>query len=546
MRKILVTSALPYANGSIHLGHLVEYLQTDIWVRNQKMSGNTCYYICADDAHGTPIMLKAKELDVKPEELIQKTYQEHVKDFEDFGIKFDNYYTTHSEENREYSEFIYNSLKENGDIKSQEIEQFYDESAKMFLPDRYIKGICPKCGAEDQYGDACEECGATYSPTELKKPISIISNTKPSTKKTEHFFFKLSNYTDYLKKWMKRDSVQSEIQNKLEEWLKDGLADWDITRDKPYFGFNIPGYDDKYFYVWLDAPVGYIASFKNMCDKKNINFDEFWNHESECELYHFIGKDIAYFHALFWPAMLEASNFRSPNSIYCHGFLTVDGEKMSKSRGTFFNARTYLNHLNPEYLRYYFASRLTNTIEDIDLNLSDFQARVNSDLVGKIINIGSRCARFINKDFGNELASELNNNKLHDNIIENKNEIIKNYEDRKYSANIRLITSLADEVNKYLDEEKPWVQIKDNNNRGYVQKVCTDGLNMFKVLAGYLKPIIPDCVDKIEKILQCESLSWENIDNQLISKKIDKFEPIINRIDSESIESMRTESGGKK
>ena len=546
MRKILVTSALPYANGSIHLGHLVEYLQTDIWVRNQKMSGNTCYYICADDAHGTPIMLKAKELDIRPEELIQKTYQEHVKDFEDFGIKFDNYYTTHSEENREYSEFIYNSLKDNGDIKSQEIEQFYDESAKMFLPDRYIKGICPKCGAEDQYGDACEECGATYSPTELKKPISIISNTKPSTKKTEHFFFKLSNYTDYLKKWMKKDSVQSEIQNKLEEWLKDGLADWDITRDKPYFGFNIPGYDDKYFYVWLDAPVGYIASFKNMCDKKNINFDEFWNHESECELYHFIGKDIAYFHALFWPAMLEASNFRSPNSIYCHGFLTVDGEKMSKSRGTFFNARTYLNHLNPEYLRYYFASRLTNTIEDIDLNLSDFQARVNSDLVGKIINIGSRCARFINKDFGNELASELNNNKLHDNIIENKNEIIKNYEDRKYSANIRLITSLADEVNKYLDEEKPWVQIKDNNNRGYVQKVCTDGLNMFKVLAGYLKPIIPDCVDKIEKILQCESISWENIDNQLISKKIDKFEPIINRIDSESIESMRTESGGKK
>ena len=546
MRKILVTSALPYANGSIHLGHLVEYLQTDIWVRNQKMSGKTCYYICADDAHGTPIMLKAKELDVKPEELIQKTYQEHIKDFEDFGIEFDNYHTTHSEENREYSEFIYNSLKENGDIKSQEIEQFYDESAKMFLPDRYIKGICPKCGAEDQYGDACEECGATYSPTELKKPISIISNTKPSTKKTEHFFFKLSNYTDYLKKWMKKDSVQSEIQNKLEEWLKDGLADWDITRDKPYFGFNIPGYDDKYFYVWLDAPVGYIASFKNMCDTKNINFDEFWNHASECELYHFIGKDIAYFHALFWPAMLEASNFRSPNSIYCHGFLTVDGEKMSKSRGTFFNARTYLNHLNPEYLRYYFASRLTNTIEDIDLNLSDFQARVNSDLVGKIINIGSRCARFINKDFGNELASELNNNKLYDNIIENKNEIIKNYEDRKYSANIRLITSLADEVNKYLDEEKPWIQIKNDNNRGHVQKVCTDGLNMFKVLAGYLKPIIPDCVDKIEKILQCESLSWENIDDQLISKKIDKFKPIINRIDSESIESMREESGGKK
>ena len=387
MRKILVTSALPYANGPIHIGHLVEYLQTDIWVRNQKMSGNQCLYICADDAHGTPIMLKAQELGIGPEELIKKSYEQHKKDFSDFYIEFDNYHSTHSDENQEYSTYIYNQLKDKGDIISKKIEQFYDDKAQMFLPDRYIKGECPKCGAKDQYGDSCEVCGATYSSSEIINPISVVTNTPPVTKETEHYFFKLSNYSQFLKKWISEDTTQLEIKNKLSEWLSDGLADWDITRDKPYFGFNIPETKDKYFYVWLDAPIGYIASFKNYCKKKKTDFDEFWNKDSKTELYHFIGKDIAYFHALFWPAMLQGASFRKPNAIYCHGFLTIDGEKMSKSRGTFFNARTYLDHLEPEFLRYYFASRLTSKIEDIDLNFDDFQSRVNSDLIGKIINL---------------------------------------------------------------------------------------------------------------------------------------------------------------
>ena len=390
MRRIVVTSALPYANGSIHLGHLVEYIQTDIWARNQKMSGNECVYICADDSHGTPIMLKAKELGITPEELIEKTYDEHVKDFKDFQIEFDNFHTTHSDENKEISQKIYQSLRDKGNIVSKEIEQFYDNEAKMFLPDRFIKGECPKCGAKDQYGDSCEECGATYSPTDVKNPISTVSNTTPVTKKTEHVFFQLSSYESFLKEWMQNNEIQKEIKNKLSEWLEGGLVDWDITRDKPYFGFEIPDLKDKYFYVWLDAPIGYIASHKNYCDKNKQNYIDHWKEGSKTELYHFIGKDIAYFHGLFWPAMLEGAGLRKPNGVYCHGFLTIDGEKMSKSRGTFFNARTYLDFLEPEYLRYYFASRLTSKIEDIDLNFDDFQSRVNSDLIGKIINIGSR------------------------------------------------------------------------------------------------------------------------------------------------------------
>ena len=348
MRKIIATSALPYANGPIHLGHLVEYLQTDIWVRSQKMAGNECLYICADDAHGTPIMLKAQELKITPEKLIDKIYKEHIKDFSDFHIEFDNYYSTHSDENKKFSEYIFNQLKERGDIVSKTINQFYDEKAQMFLPDRYIKGECPKCHAKDQYGDSCEECGATYLSTDIINPISTVSDTKPVTKKTDHLFFKLSSYETFLKKWISNDATQTEIKNKLNEWLSDGLVDWDITRDAPYFGFNIPGTKDKFFYVWLDAPIGYIASHKNYCEKNDKNFDEYWKSDSNCELYHFIGKDIAYFHALFWPAMLEGSGFRKPNAVYCHGFLTINGEKMSKSRGTFFNARTYLNHLNPE------------------------------------------------------------------------------------------------------------------------------------------------------------------------------------------------------
>ena len=543
MRKIIATSALPYANGPIHLGHLVEYLQTDIWVRSQKMAGNECLYICADDAHGTPIMLKAQELKITPEKLIDKIYKQHIKDFSDFHIEFDNYYSTHSDENKKFSEYIFNQLKEKGDIVSKTINQFYDEKAQMFLPDRYIKGECPKCHAKDQYGDSCEECGATYLSTDIINPISTVSDTKPITKKTDHFFFKLSSYETFLKKWISNDVTQTEIKNKLNEWLSDGLVDWDITRDTPYFGFNIPGTKDKFFYVWLDAPIGYIASHKNYCEKNNKKFDEYWKSDSNCELYHFIGKDIAYFHALFWPAMLEGSGFRKPNAVYCHGFLTINGEKMSKSRGTFFNARAYLNHLNPEYLRYYFASRLADKIEDIDLNFDDFQSRVNSDLVGKIINIGSRCSKFINKDFSNELSATFNNEKLINNCLSYLDEIINNYEGRNFSTNIRLISSMADDINKYLDEEKPWVKIKDKNNRELVQKICTDGMNLFRILIGYLKPVLPKISEKVENIMQCEPINWENIKDSILSKKIQEFKPIITRIDKDSLEGMINESG---
>jgi methionyl-tRNA synthetase len=545
MRKILVTSALPYANGSIHLGHLVEYLQTDIWVRSQKMSGNECTYICADDAHGTPIMLKAQELNITPEKLIENTYKEHVKDFSDFLIEFDNYHTTHSEENEYFSAYIYNQLKNNGDIINKTINQFYDDKAKMFLPDRYIKGECPKCHAKDQYGDSCEVCGATYSCDEIINPVSTVSDTSPITKETNHFFFKLSSYESFLKSWTSTETTQKEIKNKLNEWLSDGLSDWDITRDDPYFGFKIPGESNKFFYVWLDAPVGYIASHKNYCEKESKEFNEYWDKESNAELYHFIGKDIAYFHALFWPAMLEGSGFRKPTAIFCHGFLTVDGEKMSKSRGTFFNARTYLKHLDPEYLRYYFASRLTNKIEDIDLSFDDFQTRVNSELVGKIINIGSRCAKFINKDFNNKLASEFNNQDLVENVLSKTNDIVKNYEGRNYSTNIRLVSSLADDVNKYLDEVKPWVKIKNENERELVQKICTDGLNLFRILIGYLKPVLPSISNKVESIMNCDSLTWSNLKEVSLNTDITEFKPIITRITKESIEAMKSESNGE-
>ena len=544
MRKIIATSALPYANGSIHLGHLVEYLQTDIWVRSQKMSGNDCVYICADDAHGTPIMLKAKELEITPEELIEKTYKEHVKDFSDFQIEFDNYYTTHSDENKKYSEFIYEQLKGKGDIISKNIKQFYDEEAEMFLPDRFIKGDCPKCGAKDQYGDSCEECGATYSSIEVKNPQSIVSQTSPVTKETEHLFFKLSSYEPFLKQWVSDDTTQIEIKNKLDEWLSEGLTDWDITRDEPYFGFKIPGMKDKYFYVWLDAPIGYIASHKNFCDKHQKDFNEFWKKDSTCELYHFIGKDIAYFHALFWPAMLEGSGFRKPNAVYCHGFLTIDGEKMSKSRGTFFNARTYLNHLDPEYLRYYFASRLTDKIEDIDLSFDDFQSRVNSDLIGKIINIGSRCAKFINEDFDNQLSESIHNESLIKSYLSIRENIVNGYENRNYSTNIRLISKLADDANKYIDDEKPWVKIKNEKEKMLVQKICTDGLNLFRILAGYLKPVLPKISEKVEKLLICDALDWKNIKDLQLSKKIQKFKPILKRIEKESIDKMKEEANG--
>ena len=546
MRKILVTSALPYANGSIHLGHLVEYLQTDMWVRNQKMLGNECIYVCADDAHGTPIMLKARELNISPETLIKESKSEHTNDFSDFHIEFDNYHTTHSEENRELSELIFKRLSEKDNIEKKSIEQFFDVEQEMFLPDRYLKGTCPKCKSENQYGDSCESCGATYLSTDLINPISVISDSKPIRKKSDHLFFKLGDYENFLKGWLDGNRVQKEIKNKMDEWLSDGLENWDISRDKPYFGFNIPNEKDKFFYVWLDAPVGYIASFKNFCERNSRDYKEFWDKDSETELYHFIGKDIAYFHVLFWPSMLEGANFRTPTAVFCHGFLTVDGEKMSKSRGTFFNARTYLNHLNPEYLRYYFASRLTNNIEDIDLSLDDFVARVNSDLIGKIINIGSRCARFINKDFDDFLSPKIKNQDLLDVILNSKKIIVQNYEERNFSKNIRIISSLADDINKYLDDEKPWVKIKDEVNREYVHQVCSDGMNMFRVLIGYLKPVTPKIAEKVENILDCEKINWKNIDNILISRKINKYEPIIGRIDKESVEAMKKEAKGNK
>ena len=546
MRKILVTSALPYANGSIHLGHLVEYLQTDMWVRNQKMLGNECIYVCADDAHGTPIMLKARELNISPETLIKESKSEHTNDFSDFHIEFDNYHTTHSEENRELSELIFKRLSEKDNIEKKSIEQFFDVEQEMFLPDRYLKGTCPKCKSENQYGDSCESCGATYLSTDLVNPISVISDSKPIRKKSDHLFFKLGDYENFLKGWLDGNRVQKEIKNKMDEWLSDGLENWDISRDKPYFGFNIPNEKDKFFYVWLDAPVGYIASFKNFCERNSRDYKEFWDKDSETELYHFIGKDIAYFHVLFWPSMLEGANFRTPTAVFCHGFLTVDGEKMSKSRGTFFNARTYLNHLNPEYLRYYFASRLTNNIEDIDLSLDDFVARVNSDLIGKIINIGSRCARFINKDFDDFLSPKIKNQDLLDVILNSKKIIVQNYEERNFSKNIRIISSLADDINKYLDDEKPWVKIKDEVNREYVHQVCSDGMNMFRVLIGFLKPVTPKIAEKVENILDCEKINWKNIDNILISRKINKYEPIIGRIDKESVEAMKKEAKGNK
>ena len=546
MRKILVTSALPYANGSIHLGHLVEYLQTDMWVRNQKMLGNECIYVCADDAHGTPIMLKARELNISPETLIKESKSEHTNDFSDFHIEFDNYHTTHSEENRELSELIFKRLSEKDNIEKKSIEQFFDVEQEMFLPDRYLKGTCPKCKSENQYGDSCESCGATYLSTDLINPISVISDSKPIRKKSDHLFFKLGDYENFLKGWLDGNRVQKEIKNKMDEWLSDGLENWDISRDKPYFGFSIPNEKDKFFYVWLDAPVGYIASFKNFCERNSRDYKEFWDKDSETELYHFIGKDIAYFHVLFWPSMLEGANFRTPTAVFCHGFLTVDGEKMSKSRGTFFNARTYLNHLNPEYLRYYFASRLTNNIEDIDLSLDDFVARVNSDLIGKIINIGSRCARFINKDFDDFLSPKIKNQDLLDVILNSKKIIVQNYEERNFSKNIRIISSLADDINKYLDDEKPWVKIKDEVNREYVHQVCSDGMNMFRVLIGFLKPVTPKIAEKVENILDCEKINWKNIDNILISRKINKYEPIIGRIDKESVEAMKKEAKGNK
>ncbi len=542
-RKILVTSALFYANGSIHLGHIVEVVQTDIWVRFQRMRGHTCLYVSGEDAHGTPIMLRAEKDGISPESLISKIGIEHRQDFQDFLISLDNYYTTHSPENKTLSEYVYQQLVAKEDIEVRTIKQAYDPIKQMFLPDRYIRGECPRCNAKDQYGDNCEVCGATYPPLELKNPLSVVSGATPIEKESEHYFFRLDKYTDRLKNWMNKGHLQEEVSNKLQEWFKTGLEPWDISRDTPYFGFLIPNTTDKYFYVWLDAPIGYMASLKNLADRNpQINFDDYWQDQQTTELYHFIGKDIIYFHALFWPAILQSAGFRTPTAIFAHGYLTINGQKMSKSRGTFIKARTYLNHLDPEYLRYYFAAKLTNRIDDIDLNFDDFMQRINSDLVGKIINIASRLSPFIHKKFGGRLADQLHQKELFAKLTEAETSIAEKYEEREYSKAIREIMELADITNQYIDEQKPWTLAKDENNLALVQMVCTQGLNMFRVLIIYLKPILPNLTEKVEQFLNCAPLTWSSVNEVLLDHTINPFVPLMQRIEKTSIDAIKAEA----
>jgi len=538
-RKLLVTSALPYANGPIHLGHLVEYLQTDIWVRFQKLIGNECTYICASDAHGTPIMLRARSEGIEPEALVERYRQEHQQDFARFHIDFDNYHSTHSEENRALVESMYGRLVEQNLITKRTIQQAYDEEAGMFLPDRFLKGTCPRCKAEDQYGDNCEVCGATYATSELIEPRSILSDTPPVSRDSEHLFFRLAEKTDMLRDWISSDAVDDSIGRKLNEWFEEGLQDWDISRDAPYFGFKIPGTDDKFFYVWLDAPVGYLASFKNLCDRRpDLNFDEYFAPDSTTELHHFIGKDIVYFHALFWPAVLEGAGYRKPTRVNAHGFLTVNGQKMSKSRGTFIAASTFLDNLDPEYLRYYYAVKLGAGIEDIDLNLEDFSARVNSDLVGKLVNIASRCAGFISRSFDGQLADKLERPELFTEFVDAGELIATCYENREYSRAMRQIMQLADKANQYIDERKPWVLAKTPATSGEVQLVCTEGLNLFRILIIYLTPVLPAMAAKVSTFLNTEDTHWDDRCTPLLGTPINKFSPLMSRIETASIDKM--------
>lgn len=542
-RKILVTSALPYANGAIHIGHLVEYIQTDIWVRFQKLRGHTCHYVCADDTHGTPIMLRAEKEGITPEALIARVHGEHSRDFAGFHVGFDNYYSTNSEENRQFASHIYKQLRANGKIVSRTINQLYDPVKNMFLPDRFVKGECPKCSAKDQYGDNCEVCGATYSPTELKNPYSAVSGATPEMRESEHYFFKLGECEDFLKDWTNTPGkLQAEAANKMQEWFESGLSDWDISRDAPYFGFEIPDAPGKYFYVWLDAPVGYMASHKNLCDRLGIDFDEYWKKDSTAELYHFIGKDILYFHALFWPAMLEFAGYRTPTAINTHGFLTVDGAKMSKSRGTFITAESYLNHLNPEWLRYYFAAKLSNTFEDIDLNLEDFTARVNSDLIGKYINIASRAAGFITKRFDGKLAADLAGDTLLPKLQSASESIAAHFEAREYSRAIREIMALTDEVNQFVDQNKPWEMAKQEGREAELQRVCSILINAFRLLTIYLKPVLPKLATDVETFLNVVSLQWSDAQNVLLDHTINAYNHLMVRIDPKNIEAMVEEN----
>ncbi|SIS44484.1 methionyl-tRNA synthetase [Thalassolituus maritimus] len=541
-RKILVTSALPYANGSIHLGHLLEYIQTDIWVRFQKARGHMCTYVCADDAHGTAIMLRAEKEGITPEEQIARVKAEHETDFADFQIAFDNFHSTHSEENRELSATIYKACRDKGHIATRNIKQLYDPVKELFLADRYIKGNCPKCDAEDQYGDNCEVCGATYTPAELKKPYSVISGATPVEKESEHFFFKLPDFQDFLKEWTRSGTLQDEVANKLSEWLDSGLQEWDISRDAPYFGFEIPDAPGKYFYVWLDAPIGYMASFKNLCDRRDdLSFDDYWKPDSDAEVYHFIGKDIINFHALFWPSMLSAANFRTPTAVNAHGFVTVNGAKMSKSRGTFIKARTYLNHLNPTYLRYYFAAKLGSSVDDFDLNLEDFVQRVNSDLVNKLINIASRTANFIKKS-GGVLSENCAEEAMVNDFINAGDQIAELYEKREFSRAMKEIMTLADRANEYIQAKAPWAMSKEEGREQEVLEVCSVAVNLFRQLMTYLSPVLPELADKTAAFLNLESLGWEDRRSILTGHAINKFKPMLARAEMDKVTAILEET----
>ncbi len=535
---MLVTCALPYANGSIHLGHMLEHIQADIWVRYQRLRGNTVNFICADDAHGTPIMLKAQQMGITPEEMIAAVSEEHQKDFAGFDISFDNYHSTHSDENRELASQIYLELKKNGFISSRTISQLFDPEKEMFLPDRFVKGTCPKCKSEDQYGDNCDNCGETYSPTELINPKSAVSGATPVMKDSEHFFFDLPQFESMLKEWTRSGSLQAETANKMQEWFESGLQQWDISRDAPYFGFEIPGEKNKFFYVWLDAPIGYMGSFKNLCDKRDdLDFDEYWKKDSSAELYHFIGKDIVYFHSLFWPAMLEGSGFRKPNNVFVHGYVTVNGAKMSKSKGTFVKASTYLEHLDPECLRYYYAAKLNSRIDDLDLNLEDFTQRVNADVVNKIVNLASRNAGFIAKRFEGKLSDNFAEPELYNEFVAAADRIAELYETREFGRAIREITALADKANQYVDEKAPWVVAKEEGKDQELQDICSVGINLFRVLMTYLKPVMPALAARTEAFLNQE-LTWENIAAPLTGHEITKFKALFNRIDPKNVEAM--------
>jgi len=539
-RKMLVTSALPYASGPIHIGHLVEYVQTDIWVRFQRLRGHECLYVCATDAHGTPTMLLAQKENVSPEELVERYRQEHHRDLAAFGVEFDNFYTTHSEENRRLVEEIYRRLDDRGLITRRTIEQAYDQQASMFLPDRFVRGTCPFCGADDQYGDSCESCGRTYAPAELVDARSVVSGTAPVQRKSEHFFFRLGEFEESLRDWIKAGHLDPGIARKMDEWFEAGLRDWDISRDSPYFGFRIPGTEDKFFYVWLDAPVGYMASLEELASRSGGAFsvEDYFAPDSDAELYHFIGKDIAYFHTLFWPAVLEGAGMRKPTAVFVHGFLTVNGEKMSKSRGTFIAAAEYLRHLPPEQLRYYFACKLGPGIDDIDLNLEDFISRANSDLVGKFVNIASRCAGFIHKRFAGMLATELENVALFDSFVAAGEDIAAAYESREYARAMRNIMKLADRANQYIDERKPWILARDEEKLPEVQQICTQGLNLFRVLATYLKPVLPRVGAAAEAFLDTGPLAWHTSSEPLLSRRMRPFEPLLTRIEPTQVDAM--------